>query len=135
MYCRFCGKEIEASAKYCDRCGGIVTESETDEGGEIYAPEVISSYCEAELETAAKKSLIFGILSLAFGSVVGFILALIGMKHVRKYTELNGGYVNGKAKAGKILSTIGIPFGVFSLLYRIAMFKEVISALTELGIF
>lgn len=135
MYCRFCGKEIEDSAKYCDRCGGIVTESETNENGETYAPEVITSYCEAERETAAKKSLIFGILSLAIGSVIGFIFALVGMKHVRRYTDLNGGYVNGKAKAGKILSTIGIPFGVFSLAYRIVMFKEVVSALAELGVF
>ena len=129
MYCKFCGNKIEQGAKFCTRCGSTVSGTEESRTDENYAPEVISSYCEAELETAAKKSLIFGILSLAIGSVVGFIFALLSARQVRKYADLNGGYVSGKAKAGKILSTIGIPYGIVSFIYAIVVIAGIASIL------
>ena len=89
MYCKFCGNEIDQGARYCDKCGSIVTENETPGMDDGYVPEVIDSYREAELDNSARKSLVFGILSIAFGSIIGIIFALIGGKHAKRYADLN----------------------------------------------
>lgn len=129
MYCKFCGNEIDQGARYCDKCGSIVTENETPGMDDGYVPEVIDSYREAELDNSARKSLVFGILSIAFGSIIGLIFALIGGKHAKRYADLNAGVVEGRAKVGKILCTIGVPYGILSFFYAVLVLAGLASAL------
>lgn len=65
----------------------------------------------------AKAALILGILSLVLGN---FILGIIGIVQANKAYALGMDY--GKAKAGKILSIIGIIVAVILIIvYAIAM--------------
>lgn len=112
MFCKFCGKEVADDAKFCPVCGGIATEEET------YAIEAISPVfdpnLEKELKSRAKKSVIFGVLGLVFGFIIGLILAFIGKVQVKKYALLNGGIIDGKAKVGNTLCTIGVLYGILT---------------------
>ena len=134
MYCKFCGNEIEDGVKYCPRCGGIATETETA-AEEVYEAELVRDpVTDEECESAAKKSLVFGILSIAFGSVIGFIFALVGRKQAKKSAALNGGSLTAKAKVGNILSTVGIPYGILTLISQIMTIVSVITAFLESGL-
>ena len=117
---------MDDGAKFCTKCGGIAPESEAHTADDAYAPEIIlDPITEEARESCANKSLVLGIISLAIGSVpvIGsvpsFILALVGKKQVKKYEYLNGGVVNGKAKVGKMLTTIGIPYSILTFVYYI----------------
>jgi hypothetical protein len=59
-------------------------------------------------------TLVFGILSLVLGSLVGIILGSIGRKKGNEYV-LQGGTLTGASKAGYILSKLGIIFGIIEL--------------------
>ena len=63
----------------------------------------------------AKAALILGILSLVLGNV---ILGIIGLVQANKAYAL--GFTGGKAKAGKILSIIGIIVSVILIIIIIA---------------
>lgn len=129
MFCKFCGNEMDDGAKFCAKCGGIAPESEAHTADDAYVPEIIlDPITEEARESCAKKSLVLGIISLAIGSVPGFILALVGKNQVKKYEYLNGGVVNGKAKVGKILTTIGIPYGILTFVYHIITIVGVIAS-------
>ena len=134
MYCKFCGNEIADGERYCPRCGGITADTETTATESYEAELVTEPACSEETESAAKKSLVLGILGLAFGSIVGFILALIGKGQAKKYAELNGGKLDGKAKVGNILCTIGIPYGILSFIYQIVSIVAAVTAFLESGI-
>jgi hypothetical protein len=87
------------------------------------------------IESTAKKSLIFGIISLAVPSLIGLIFAIIGRGQAKKHAELNGGSFTAVAKVGKILSTIGIPLGILCVVYQTISFMiGFISAFTESGL-
>lgn len=87
------------------------------------------------IESTAKKSLIFGIISVAIPSLIGLIFAIIGRGQAKKHAELNGGSFTAVAKVGKILSTVGIPLGILSIVYQTIMFMVgFISALAEQGL-
>ena len=117
MLCKFCGKEIANDEKFCPVCGGIATEEET------YAIEAVSPVfdpdLEKEIKSRAKKSLVYGVLSLVFGFLIGLILALVGKGQVKKYALLNGGVIDGKAKAGNTICTIGILYSLLTCIFPI----------------
>ena len=58
--------------------------------------------------------LVFGILSLALGGIVGIILGSIGRKKGNQYI-FQGGNLTGQAKVGYILSKAGIIVSIISL--------------------
>lgn len=75
------------------------------------------------------KVLVFGILGLAFAcsvylSILGIIFSAIGMSQANSFARANGA-VFGKAKAGRILSKVGLPVGivctVLVIVYSIVM--------------
>ena len=65
-------------------------------------------------EKLSTQSLVFGIISLvlAEGGILGIIFGAIGKAKAKAFVEQNGGVVTGKAKVGKILSTLGLVFGI-----------------------
>ena len=136
MFCKFCGNEVADDMKFCPKCGATVESTEIPSVDELFAEPYTAN--DEEKSTSSNKCLIFGILSLALtgvSSIVGFILALVGLKQVDKYAALNGGIVDGKAKVGKILSTVGIPVNIVSFIYGLIMTTiAVVNYLTEAGI-
>ena len=74
-----------------------------------YAPSHI-------LDSLATTSLTMGILSLAFGCVLGLIFSIIGKKKAAEYGR-HAGTITGKAKAGAILSKIGFILSLISTIF------------------
>ena len=58
-------------------------------------------------------TLVFGILSLVLGSIVGIILGAIGRKKGNEFIAA-GGTLTGSAKVGYILSKVGIILGIIT---------------------
>lgn len=56
-------------------------------------------------------TLVWGILSLVFSSILGIIFGAIGLSKSKKFVA-EGGELVGKAKVGKILSLVGIILGI-----------------------
>ena len=68
-------------------------------------------------EKLSTQSLVFGILSLVATStgLLGVIFGAIGKSKAKAFAAANDGVLVGKAKAGKILSTLGLVFGIIAL--------------------
>ena len=122
MFCKFCGNELADDMKFCPKCGATTAPTDIPSVDELFDAEPYVSYDDEEKNSTSTKSLVLGILSLVFSGLVGFILALVGMKQVKKYAALNDGIINGKARVGKILCSIGIPVSIFSFIYSLVMF-------------
>lgn len=58
-------------------------------------------------------TLVLGILSLVFGSIVGIILGSIGRKKGNEFIA-QGGELTGASKVGYILSKVGIILGIIT---------------------
>ena len=58
-------------------------------------------------------TLVFGILSLVFTSILGIIFGSIGRKKGKEFIE-QGGEPTGAAKVGFILSKIGVILGIIA---------------------
>ena len=86
-----------------------------------------------DIENKSMMSLIFGIVSLIFMflpvpalSLVGIILAIIGLvfgKQVKK-----SGFDNGKAKAGRVLCWIGLILCIIAVIVAVVLVGALISA-------
>ncbi|MBR6040401.1 MAG: hypothetical protein IKP38_07975 [Clostridia bacterium] len=61
-------------------------------------------------------TLVFGILSLVLGSLVGIILGAIGKKKAKEFTD-QGGQLVGASKVGFILSKVGFILGIIELVF------------------
>ena len=61
-------------------------------------------------------SLTFGILGLVFAEsgILGLIFSAIGLSKAKKYAA-EAGQLEGKAKTGKILATLGLVFSILAL--------------------
>ena len=72
-------------------------------------------------EKLSTQSLVFGIISLvlAEGGILGIIFGAIGKAKAKAFAEQNGGVVTGKAKVGKILSTLGLVFGIIMTVFLV----------------
>ena len=62
-------------------------------------------------------SLTFGILGLVFcgSGILGLIFSAIGLSKAKKYAA-EVGALEGKAKTGKILATLGLVFSIIALI-------------------
>ena len=58
-------------------------------------------------------TLVFGILSLVLGSIVGIILGSVGRKKGKEFIA-QGGELTGASKVGFVLSKVGIILGIIS---------------------
>ena len=69
------------------------------------------------MEKNSTKPLVFGILALALceTGILGIIFGAIATSNAKKFAAANGGVLDGKAKTGKILGTLGLVFGIISL--------------------
>ncbi len=69
------------------------------------------------MEKNSTKPLVFGILALVLceSGILGIIFGAIAISNAKKYAAANGGVLDGKAKTGKILGTLGLVFGIISL--------------------
>ena len=78
---------------------------------------------EAEKTSLSTKTLVFGILSIALGgsAILGIIFGAIASSNAKKYAAANNGVVDGKAKVGKILGTLGLVFGIIALVVYIIL--------------
>ena len=74
-------------------------------------------------EKLSTQSLVFGILSLLFTelSILGIIFGAVVKSKAKKFAELNEGVVTGKAKVGKILSTLGLVFSIICLVVTVIL--------------
>ena len=61
-------------------------------------------------------TLVLGILSLVFGSIVGIILGSIGRKKGKEFLA-QGGELTGASKVGFILSKVGVILGIISTIF------------------
>ena len=69
------------------------------------------------MEKNSTKPLVFGILAFALSgsAIFGIIFGAIAISNAKKFAAANGGVLDGKAKTGKILGTLGLVFGIIAL--------------------
>lgn len=67
-------------------------------------------------EKLSTQSLVFGILSLVLsgGGILSIIFGAIGKAKAKAFAAANDGVLAGKAKVGKVLSTIGLVCGIIA---------------------
>lgn len=110
-FCKKCGKVLADGEKFCSNCGAPVedeTTENTTSGGtpatyQYVGTQTPKTYGNSSYDVAG---LIMGILSVVFG---GFLFAILGLVFSKKNKD-----TNGMAKAGYILSIIGL---VVSVIY------------------
>lgn len=102
MICPYCGNETGASERFCTVCGAQVS------------AELVPTAVQTQVEPPnATKILVFGIISVAVGTVVGIIFGSIAMHMAQDW--MNQGYLLfGKAKVGRILGKVGLILGIVS---------------------
>lgn len=144
MYCKYCGNNVPDGSKYCPTCGGVIEErSESFDsapaidhtfGSAEFTSASASPAVSAEAESKSTKALVFGILSLAFAGLLGLIFGIIGRKNANGYAALSPIGLDGKAKVGKILATVGIVVSIFTMVISVFSFIiGFIAALSEVG--
>lgn len=116
MTCKNCGANIPEGAQFCVNCGAPAPQPEPVYQQPVYTYE---QSAPVEPSVSATSVLIFGILGLAFGwtgvsSLVGLIFSIIGLSKAKKYAA-EVGELTGKAKIGKILSTIGLVVAILAM--------------------
>ena len=74
-------------------------------------------------------ALVFGILSLAFfdTGILGIIFGAIARSKAKQYLAANG-VLDGKAKTGNILGTIGLVLGIICVVVVVILIIAVIGA-------
>lgn len=114
MFCKNCGAQIDAEAKFCPACGASNEES-------VAQPQEQPVY-QAQPQPAgspvsAISILVFGILGIALAlefPPAGIILSIIALDKAKKYSLFAP--LTGKAKTGKTLGKIGLILSIVAIL-------------------
>lgn len=109
MFCKHCGRELEAGESYCPVCG-TVNAIPTPDGGFAPVPD------ERVKDEMAGQTLKWGILSLAFSasgclSLLGFIFSFTAKRKAKEYRRVFGD-LEGRARVGHILGWVGFGVGL-----------------------
>ena len=115
MFCKYCGNEIDTSAKFCGSCGSPIDAPAKEEHTATPLDDLMSRGDKAKIakkNARADKILSLGIASVAFANtgilaLVGWIVACVARRKVREY-ENRFGPVTGKAKVGRDLARGGL---------------------------
>ena len=141
MFCTKCGRELADTETYCPACG-TVNASETTatpNAGIEYAVDDVSAVNERLKDQMAGEALKWGIISLAFAasgclSLLGFIFSFIAKGKALAYQNVFG-VLEGRAKAGRILSKIGFGLGLGMTIYiGVIIVIAFITGLGEAGV-
>jgi hypothetical protein len=141
MFCKNCGRQLDEGENICPACG-TVNASETTatpNAGIEYAVDDVSAVNERLKDQMAGEALKWGIISLAFSasgclSLLGFIFSFIAKGKALAYQNVFG-VLEGRAKAGRILSKIGFGLGLGMTIYMaFAVMLGVIIGLGEAGV-
>jgi uncharacterized membrane protein YidH (DUF202 family) len=141
MYCTFCGTENNDGAKFCANCGSPLEarqqEEKVEEAQYSYEPiDLTTTLREAEKDRQGASLLGTGITAMVFSCVtfflsfVGIILAAVGLGKARSF-ERNFTTLDGKAKVGKILSTIALIIGIIMTVFSVLYFALIIVIIVE----
>jgi len=116
MYCRNCGREIRDDAEYCTYCGAQINSAQPEYRQAGYSSSAVSPAAKG----AAVSAMVWGIVALATCQLpLGFIVGIVGMNKYRFAEAL--GMTAGMARAGKIMSIVGIVLGAISSVYWIGI--------------
>lgn len=104
MKCPYCRNEISGDSDHCPKCGKSILVKLKN--GEDYVGPLGTS----------RPILTWGILAMGLGCIpitciLGVVFGLIGLRKANNYVKFTGTLL-GPARAGKILSIIGICIGV-----------------------
>ena len=131
MYCKNCGAQLPDNAVFCTECGAQQAAPQPQPQPQPqptyqqpqqpvyqqpvyqqpqYTPVVAASTADAG------SAFTFGLLSLIFcgTGILGLIFAIVSKNKLKAYLA-EGGVLAGKAKAAKILSTLGLIFSIFMM--------------------
>lgn len=148
MICTKCGNTIPNGAKYCSHCG--TEQPKSSEPGmpvfEAFEPETQYQPAQTTMNSpetnareiivappTAKQTMIWAILGAAFGctfftSFLGIIFSVKTKRLVKSYKEY-WGTPHGMAKAGDIISRIGLPVSiVMTSLFVVYMITAIFAA-------
>ena len=149
-YCTKCGAELADDAKFCTVCGmafeDVAPQAEETPVVEVQAPETeavpfveeVSQVAPAASQAPVVNSALagqilkFGILGIAFSSVVsilGIIFGAIARKKGKQYLlETGTERLSGKAKAGYILGKAGVIVGIIATVVWFIYFVIMLAA-------
>lgn len=150
MFCQNCGNQLAEGAAFCGQCGTKVAVQaapqpapqpayETPQSTPQPAYEApqqpvqaapVQKQTNADLDSMATNTMIFGIIGLATGvmaGVPGIILSIIAKNKAGEF-EACAGSLYGKAKVGSILSRVGLPVSIaltafYTLCFMIGFFS------------
>ena len=141
MFCKNCGRQLDEGENICPACG-TVNASETTatpNAGIEYAVDAVDLANERLKDEMAGAALKWGIISLAFSasgclSLLGFIFSFIAKGKALAYQNVFG-VLEGRAKAGRILSKIGFGLGLGMTIYiGVIIVIAFITGLGEAGV-
>ena len=129
MYCKNCGHRLNGDENFCPACGTMNTTDTTDTTetfGIRYDFGTENTVDEFKKSEMAGQTFKWGLMSLIFSStgclaLLGFIFSFIAKSKARAY-ESAFGALEGRAKAGRVLSKIGFGVGLGVLIYIVAVF-------------
>ena len=129
MFCNKCGTLIPNDARFCPGCGNDMAVNEAAQ--ESYS--TISEKDLKEIEAVERREktglgisiLIFSIVGLSLSNLYTALLGLIFTNVARSKLEtylMKFDYMNGFAKAGKIISIFGLIFSILNMILGFIMF-------------
>ena len=138
MFCKNCGRQLDEGETLCPACG-TMNNAETPAAAtvsyDLNATETVNEHLKDEMAGEALK---WGIISLAFAasgclSLLGFIFSFIAKGKALAYQNVFG-VLEGRAKAGRILSKIGFGVGLgYSIFFAIYFVAIVALTMSEMG--
>lgn len=127
MYCKYCGKELSDTARFCPSCGRMVEEESIYSDVEVIGGQVIHKDPKV-WQIFAKIGFVFGIINICLCWIPLLNLSLLGIPGI-VFGALGkkSKYYYGKASTGFILSLVG------TILSFVAYIVVIIIAIAEGG--